>query len=153
VKKSMSIGYFVTTLVISMAVVIMSQPAQALTSNLTVMVEGLKSKQGQVCARVFAQSDGFPNRQDRAIASQCISVNKISSGFKFANLAPGSYAVALFHDANSDGKINTGLFGIPTEGMGCSRNPRGLTGAPRFQDAVFLVVGPNNAIEIQLNYL
>lgn len=132
---------------------LISPSANALDSNLTVMVEGLKGKQGQVCARLFAQSNGFPDRQDKAVANQCIKVSKISAGFKFEKIAPGSYAVAIFHDANTDGKINTGIFGIPSEGLGCSRNPRGLVGPPRFQDAVFLVVGPNNEIKVQLNYL
>ncbi len=130
-----------------------SPSANALDSNLTVMVEGLRGKQGQVCARLFAQSNGFPNQQDKAVANQCIKVSKIATGFKFEKIVPGSYAVAIFHDANTDGKINTGVFGIPSEGLGCSRNPRGLIGPPRFQDAVFLVVGPNNEIKIQLNYL
>ena len=143
-----------TTIIIAIAgVALIAPPASALSSNLTVMVEGLKGKQGQVCARLFAQSNGFPDRQDKAVANQCIKVSKIATGFKFDNLVPGSYAVAIFHDANADGKINTGVFGIPSEGLGCSRNPRGLIGPPRFQDAVFLVVGPNNEIKIQLNYL
>ena len=153
-KKSTLVRYLLTTLVVfAPEVVITSQPAHGISSNLTVMVDGLRNKQGQVCARVFAQSSGFPNRPDQAVASQCTKVNKITTGFKFTNLVPGSYAVALFHDENSDGQINTGLFGLPSEGLGCSRNPRGLVGPPRFQDAVFLVVGPNNVIQIQLNYL
>lgn len=117
------------------------------------MIDGVRGKQGQICARLFSQSNGFPNRKDKAVAAQCLNINKATAGFKFDNLAPGSYAVAIFHDANSDGQINTGLFGIPSEGLGCSRNPRGLIGPPRFQDAVFLVVGPNNTIQVQLNYL
>jgi uncharacterized protein (DUF2141 family) len=153
-KNSVLLRYLLTTLaVLTPEVVIISQPANAISSNLIVMIEGLRSKQGQVCARLFSQSDGFPDRQDKAVANRCIKVDKIAAGFKFDNLAPGSYAVAIFHDANSDNKLNTGVFGIPSEGLGCSRNPRGLVGPPRFQDAVFLVVGPNNEIKIQLNYL
>jgi uncharacterized protein (DUF2141 family) len=155
VKRSILLPAIITALVVSIAeVVIMKPPAHAdMRSNLTVMVDGLKNKNGQVCASLFAQSNGFPGQKDRATASQCIRSNNLVKGFKFDNLSPGSYAVALFHDANSDGKLNTGLFGIPSEGMGCSRNPRGLTGAPRFQDAVIMVVGSNNAIQVELNYL
>jgi uncharacterized protein (DUF2141 family) len=154
VGKSVLSRYLLTTILLTIAGVgLIAPPASAVSSNLTVMIEGLKSKQGQVCARLFAQSDGFPDRQDKAVANQCIKVSKIATGFKFDNLAPGSYAVAIFHDANSDNKLNTGVFGIPSEGLGCSRNPRGLVGPPRFQDAVFLVVGPNNEIKVQLNYL
>jgi uncharacterized protein (DUF2141 family) len=146
--------FLFTTMAIAITGVgLIAPPATAASSNLSVMIEGLKNNQGQVCARLFAQSNGFPDRQDKAVANQCIKANKIETGFKFTNLAPGSYAVAIFHDANADGKLNTGVFGIPSEGLGCSRNPRGLVGPPRFQDAVFLVVGPNNEIQVKLNYL
>jgi uncharacterized protein (DUF2141 family) len=155
VKRSLLLPSIVTALVLSVAeVVTISQTAQAgMPSNLTVMVDGLRNKTGQVCASVFAQSTGFPGQRDRAVAAKCIRSTNLTQGFKFDNLKPGSYAVALFHDANADGKLNTGLFGIPSEGMGCSRNPRGLTGAPRFQDAVIMVVGSDNTIQVELNYL
>jgi uncharacterized protein (DUF2141 family) len=155
VKRSILLPAIITALVVSIVeVVTMKPPANAgMRSNLTVMVDGLKNKNGQVCASLFAQSTGFPGQKDRATASQCIRSNSLAKGFKFDNLNPGSYAVSLFHDANADGKLNTGLFGIPSEGMGCSRNPQGLTGAPRFQDAVIMVIGPNNTIQVQLNYL
>jgi uncharacterized protein (DUF2141 family) len=154
VSKLALLRSLLTTSVIATAgVVIISPVAQAVDTNLTVMVDGLRNKQGQICARLFAQSNGFPDLQDKAVANQCIKATKIASGFKFTNLAPGSYAVAIFHDANADGKLNTGLFGIPSEGLGCSRNPRGLVGPPKFQDAVIFVIGPNNEIKVQLNYL
>ena len=33
----------------------------------------------------------------------------------------GTYAVACFHDANKNGKLDTGIFGIPQEGV-CASN-------------------------------
>lgn len=154
-KRSLLLPSIFTALVLSVAeVVIMTQSAQAgMPSNLTVMVDGLKNKNGQVCASLFARSNGFLGQKDRAIAAQCIRSNNLASGFKFNNLKPGSYAVALFHDANSDGKLNRGLFGIPSEGMSRCRNPRGLMGVPRFQDAVIMMAGSNNTIQVELNYL
>ena len=34
----------------------------------------------------------------------------------FDPIPAGTYAVACFHDENKNGKCDTGLFGIPTEG-------------------------------------
>lgn len=45
---------------------------------------------------------------------------------------PGTDAVALHHD---DDRFGTGLFGIPTEGTGASRDARGSMGPPSFEDA------------------
>ncbi len=134
-------------------VVMMSPQASARNGNLTVMVDGFRNKNGQVCASLYSRSNGFPMQQDRADSIKCVRVNKMTNGIKFDNLAPGSYAVAIFHDANLDGKLNTGLFGIPSEGLGCSRNPKGGVGAPSFQDAAILVVGSSDVIQVQLRYL
>jgi uncharacterized protein (DUF2141 family) len=52
---------------------------------------------------------------------------------------PGSYAVALYHDANDDGRMDRGVFGVPTEGYGFSRNVGGGLSAPSFRDAALQV--------------
>ena len=94
-----------------------SPAAHAGKSSLMVTIDGVKNKNGQVCLSLFSQSPGFSDRQDRAVAVRCIRSGDVSRGITFENLDPGSYAVALLHDANSDGKINTGLLGILTEGF------------------------------------
>lgn len=126
--------------------------ADASGSELTATINGLKSQNGQLCLSLFSQASGFPSRGDRAIASQCIRVSDASPGITFKDLHPGSYAVAVFHDANADGKLNKGFLGIPREGFGFSRNPRIGTSAPRFKDAVFLVLSPDTEIEIEMKY-
>ena len=72
---------------------------------------------------------------------------------KFQNLRPGSYAVVVLHDSNSDNKINRNLFGIPKEGFGFSRNPTIRFSAPKFSESAFVVAGPSTKIQIQLKYL
>jgi uncharacterized protein (DUF2141 family) len=49
---------------------------------------------------------------------------------------PDQFAVATFHDENGDGELNRNRLGIPTERYGFSRNARGLTGPPTFQQSV-----------------
>jgi uncharacterized protein (DUF2141 family) len=150
----MLLRHLFVALFLSVAEVTMMLPkANAGNGNLTVMVDGFRNKNGQVCASLYSRSNGFPMQQNRADSIKCVRINKITSGIKFDNLTPGSYAVAIFHDANSDGKLNTGLFGIPSEGLGCSRNPKGGVGAPSFQDAAILVVGSSDVIQVQLRYL
>ena len=59
----------------------------------------------------------------------------------FADLPKGDYAVTAFLDENSNNKLDSNLFGIPTELYGFSRNARGLAGPPSFADAAFRVEG------------
>lgn len=130
----------------------MSSNANASSSSLTVAIDGLRNQNGQVCLSLFSQSEGFPDQIGRAVSVQCIQANEASSSITFENLNPGQYAVALFHDANMDGKLNTGFLGIPREGFGFSRNPQIGTRAPRFEDAALLLTSQSTSIQIQLNY-
>ena len=68
-------------------------------------------------------------------------------------MKPGNYAVALIHDANADGILNSNSFGMPTEGFGFSNNPLILTGPPKFNNAAVAVAGANTDIQIKLQYL
>jgi uncharacterized protein (DUF2141 family) len=52
-------------------------------------------------------------------------------------LAPGRYAVSVYLDENDNGRLDSGLFGIPTEPVGVSNNPRNRMGPPRFEDGAF----------------
>ena len=120
--------------------------------KLTVEIDGLKNKQGQVCVSIFASSEGFPSDRDRGLQKQCTKISAAPLPITFENLKAGSYAVAVFHDQNNDGTLNSNVLGIPSEGFGFSRNPEILTRAAKFSEAAFLVAGPDTNIQIQLKY-
>jgi uncharacterized protein (DUF2141 family) len=41
---------------------------------------------------------------------------------EFPGVTPGTYAISVFHDENSNGKLDTNLLGIPREGVSASNN-------------------------------
>jgi uncharacterized protein (DUF2141 family) len=124
-----------------------------LKGNLTVEIDGLKNKQGQLCLSVFSSTQGFPSNRDRAFLRQCTKISDTTLTFTFNNLKAGSYAVAAYHDANGDRTLNRNNLGMPVEGFGFSRNPEVSTSAPKFGDAAFLLAGTNTNIQIKLKYL
>jgi uncharacterized protein (DUF2141 family) len=127
------------------------QEAKAVSkSSLTVTIDGLKSQRGQVCLSLFSGGRGFPSSSTSAVSARCVKVENTPLTVKFDNLKVGNYAIAVFHDANGDGTLNRNPFGIPTEEFGFSQNPKILTGAPKFGDSAFLVVGPETNIQIKL---
>ena len=63
----------------------------------------------------------------------------------------GSYAIALFHDENGNGRVDT-RFGIPTEGVGFSNNPRLWFGPPSFAAARFAVTDQPRAETVKMRY-
>lgn len=123
------------------------------SGNLRIVVDGLQNQQGQVCVSLFAGSQGFPDKSDRAVRAQCVPVGKGQTAVTFQNLALGNYAIAVFHDRNGNGKLDRNFLGIPTEGFGFSRNPVIRTGAPRFSEAAVFVAGTETTAQIQLQYL
>jgi uncharacterized protein (DUF2141 family) len=125
--------------------------AEANASSLTVNISGLKKPQGQVCLSLFANGQGFPTQGSSGAQARCV---KAAGALQvtFSNLAPGSYAVAVLHDANGDNQMNRNGLGVPTEGFGFSRNPSILKGLPRFGDAAVAVNGATTT-QIQLTYL
>lgn len=123
-----------------------------LTGQLSITVEGLRSNEGAVCFKVFSGGQGFPNRDDSAVRRDCVPITEIPLTVSFEGLAFGSYAIAIYHDSNGDGQLNRGMFGMPTEGYGFSNDPVVTTGPAKFQEAVFLLVGPETGVTIQMRY-
>jgi uncharacterized protein (DUF2141 family) len=129
------------------------QTKASINSNLAITVNGMKNQKGQVCFSVFSTRQGFPSDTKRALKSQCVKVGDTAVNFNLSNLKAGNYAVAVFHDANGDGNLNTNFLGIPTEGFGFSNNPKIRTGAPNFVESAVFVAGSSNNVQIQLQHL
>lgn len=67
----------------------------------------------------------------------------------FPKVAPGAYAIAAYHDANGNGKLDTNWMGKPTEGWCTSQDIRSAWSAPKWSDAKF-EVGSNGTRERSL---
>ena len=68
----------------------------------------------------------------------------------FENIPDGEFAISLYHDENNNGKLDTGWFGIPKEGYGCSNDAKGNMGPPKYEDAKFQLTD-NKSMVIKLN--
>ncbi|MBL7963267.1 MAG: DUF2141 domain-containing protein [Flavobacteriales bacterium] len=56
-----------------------------------------------------------------------------------ADLPPGQWAIKVFVDDNTNGKLDTNILGIPTEPYGFSNNAMRPMGPPYLADATFTV--------------
>ncbi|MBA3812489.1 MAG: DUF2141 domain-containing protein [Caulobacteraceae bacterium] len=63
---------------------------------------------------------------------------------------PGTYALAVYHDANADRRFNVGLFG-PTEAYGFSNNPRIAFSKPSLQSVLFQAGEGDTTVHVRLN--
>ena len=65
---------------------------------------------------------------------------------------PGVYAVAAYHDRNSNGSFDRKGIGLPAEDYGFSNNPKILLGPPSFKSTRVNVTQNGQAISIRLNW-
>ena len=121
--------------------------------SLRVSVENIRNNKGQIGFCLFNSSVGFPQKTEKAVQRAFVRIDGNSVEYTFTNVSPGTYAVCIFHDENSDKKINTNFIGIPTEGVGVSNNAKGHFGPPKFDDAKFSVTKSGQKITITLTYL
>ncbi|RQO66398.1 hypothetical protein DBR43_29720 [Pedobacter sp. KBW06] len=112
------------------------QKGYAQQGQLKITVPNVNKIEGKIQVSLYNTKDRFI-RKGQEYKSQTRKVNSNSETFIFKDLPVGTYAVALYHDENSDGKCNTNLIGIPKEGYGFSQNFKPSLSAPKFDDAKF----------------
>ncbi|HKW33045.1 MAG TPA: DUF2141 domain-containing protein [Candidatus Acidoferrum sp.] len=118
-----------------------------------VEVVGLHSDKGQVLCALYSSRDGFPKQSEKASARVSSAIADKKAVCEFSGMAPGTYAVSVFHDENSNGKLDTKFMGIPREGVGASNNAKGHFGPPKFEAAAFPFSGGRLELKITINYL
>jgi uncharacterized protein (DUF2141 family) len=63
---------------------------------------------------------------------------------------PGVYAVGLYHDRDSDQKLDKNFLGIPSEPFGVSRDAPIRLAAPKHHEAAFEVKGPLTPVTVTM---
>ena len=125
-------GYLLAAVLLLIPALVFSSQEKLL---LIVEVSGATPGKGQAICSLFTSSDTFLKQPAIKIIKPIDSNGEVE--FKLDDLEPGVYAVSIVYDEDSNGKLNTGLFGIPTEPVGVSNNAKGKFGPPSYEDAVF----------------
>ncbi len=112
---------------------------------------GLRHDRGLVRLAICPADSAFPDCKEKAIRKASLAIVGGVAKVHFAGIPAGHYAIALFHDANSNGKLDT-LMGIPREGYGFSRNPPFRPRAPRFAETEIAVEGRATTV-IAMRYI
>ncbi|AHE51957.1 DUF2141 domain-containing protein [Sphingomonas sanxanigenens] len=133
-----------------LAVVLLPAAAAAPTGAVDARFEGLRSAKGMLRICLTTNPDRFPDcKGDPTAITRSISA--ASPRLEIPALPAGDYAIAVVHDENGNGKLDT-FAGIPREGVGFSRNPKLAFGPPRFAAAQFSVAGSAAPQSIRLKY-
>jgi uncharacterized protein (DUF2141 family) len=121
-------------------------------TRLFVRVEGVRASQGLIAVTLY------PDDANRFLAhhgSLYVGRSPAHAGTTRTCIYvpnPGIYAVAVYHDANANRKLDRNMIGFPAEGGGFSNNPNTFLGLPSFHSVRFRVRESGDAITIRLRY-
>lgn len=114
-----------------------------------VKTEGLHPQKGHIQINVYKTDKGFPTEDELAFKKFRFKVNTAKNEYVLPALPFGHYAIALFYDENSNGKLDTNIFGIPKEKTGASNNPKSFS-VPSFDESKFELAGKSKVLNIHL---
>ena len=119
-------------------------------TQLTIMIENTEVVDGYIRIGVFNANDTFL-KKGSTYKKYKIAVEDSIETIIIDDLPKGEYAFILYHDKNSDGKMNRKFIGIPKEPYGFSNNIRPKLSKPTFEECKFLLEN-NLAMQIILGH-
>ena len=133
-----------------MIVLVLGSPIFAQNGDVVVKVTGIENDKGLIQIGLYNSEASFPV-YEKVYKGVFPKANKGGVSYTFKNILEGTYAIAVYHDENSDKELNKNLFGVPKENYGFSNNKFGTFGPPDFKDVSFKVeAGKNTSLSINL---
>ncbi|HUQ97600.1 MAG TPA: DUF2141 domain-containing protein [Chitinophagaceae bacterium] len=108
-------------------------------SKIIAQMSNIRNNRGVCRVCLFNNAAAFDG--DKGVPVQCLTafVKNGTAETVFENIAAGTYAIAVFHDANNNKQMDKNIFGIPKEGYGASRNKLPFASAPGFAENRFTI--------------
>ena len=121
------------------------------TSTVLLEVSSFKNTRGTLNCRLFTKASDFPDGE--GILTVRTPIAGANTTCTFPNVEPGTYAVAVVHDENSNGKLDKNFVGVPSEGYGVSNNKTYALSAPKWDESVFTIApSESKTLQVKLRY-
>jgi len=117
-------------------------------ADLEIDVKGVQAGKGQIMLALYDSAEKFLRHASRTMA---VPAAEAAVQIKVEGLPPGDYAVSLYQDLNSNNKLDTYVFGIPSEPYAFSNNAAGNFGPPTFDAARITIPSGGKKIAITLH--
>ena len=130
---------------VGLAVVLFLSVSSTQAATLTIRAQGVQADRNMVYAGICDTSfdEATCHYKDRGQATAG------TVELRIRNVKPGTYAIAVFHDVNGNGKLDRSFIGLPNEPYGFS-NDAGRRGPPNFEAARILVKEPTTTVVIPI---
>ena len=123
--------------------------AKAEAGTIAVTVSGVRSDAGHV---LVALCDRATFLRETCRYHGRAPASRGSVTLRIDGVPPGLYAAQAYQDENDNNRIDRSFFGMPTEGIGFSRDAPMRFGPPSFDDAAVSVGPEGGAIALSLRY-
>jgi uncharacterized protein (DUF2141 family) len=107
-------------------------------ANITITIHGIEQAEGNMDIALYDNADDYPGK-DHAVVGLTLAVDSLTFTYVITDIPFGTYAIAVIHDVDKNGLLNTNWIGMPKEPFGFSNNAKGRFGPPDFKDASFKV--------------
>ena len=114
----------------------------ARAAQIVVEVTGITSTKGHIRVSLFREAGWLED--EARVTGAVVPASGPTVTVTLPDVPPGTYAIALIHDADDDGDMTYTFVGLPKEGFGFSNDVRPRLSAPDFAPAAF-TLGPEGA--------
>ncbi|HEY5070463.1 MAG TPA: DUF2141 domain-containing protein [Caulobacteraceae bacterium] len=121
------------------------------SARLSVVVEGVASNKGLIAATLYGNAKARFLVRNGALKVWRAAARSPTTSMCIWLGGPGTYAVAVYHDANANMKFDIGPLG-PTEAYGFSNNPRITFSKPSLEAVRFFARAGDNTVRIRLRH-
>jgi len=129
---------------------IMSAPENIEKGILELEIANIRDTRGVIRVGLFNKEAGFPD-QDKVSWSKILPAQRGKVSLEIPDLPYGSYALAIYHDLNNNGRLDKNVWGIPTEPYGFSNSVKAKWSQPTFGEAAFSFPKAIQRLTITLN--
>ena len=118
-------------------------------SSFELTIEGISEEKGEIRIAVF-NSEASYNEKEDPIYAIVLPVEGGTLIWDEEKLPYGEYAIAVYHDKNTIGELDSHILGIPKEAYRFSNNARGRFGPASWKDAHFTISSGSHSMSIQV---
>ena len=125
-------------------VFVMQSAAQLLfAQNLTIEVCDIEKVEGHLYVAIYNSEETFMKKTLDRLPDRCERYVALHS---LPGVTYGYVCHFVFQDENGNGKLDTAVFGIPTEKYGFSNDAQGVMGLPSYDKCSFTFSGDTTLV-------
>ncbi|MEE9431947.1 MAG: DUF2141 domain-containing protein [Melioribacteraceae bacterium] len=119
----------------------------AQNGNVYLEVSGIDEIEGELSIGLFKNQETFLKKGE-GVEGVYLKIEDSIVSYIFKNIPSGNYAIAIYHDENSNKELDRNFLGMPSEDYVFSNYASGSFSPPSFEDAMFTLT---DSIKIELN--